>query len=208
MVSYQFTYTPVWHPQAIQSQYATSKLSPREQAQRLDACIYPPGLYLLPNPHAPTPAEILNNTYPAHEPIENLPRRAQFHGRPGRSIAFTVRGQPAPYLKDVLKGRVVLDGATELVMADTDWVYTLWVLDWPGYELSTRQRLVVPGLTRLALLQTIAKGVGAFLHSAPPSPSGDGHPWAARKVHFGDVRILALNYYAGVWVPVLALDVV
>ncbi|KAJ7765699.1 hypothetical protein B0H16DRAFT_399596 [Mycena metata] len=199
-------YQPAHPP--VQLQMA-ARAPARKQSKRLEACVYSPGLYRLPNPHAPTPAAILSGAYSADEGIENFPRRAQFCGRPCLSIPFTVGGHPAPYLKDALKDRVLIDGAEDpvMVMADNTWSRTRWVLEWPGYDLAARN-LPVAGLTRLALVKEIAKCVAVFLQSGATGPSslGDNHPWSLRNVHFGDIRLVALNYYGRVWVPILALD--
>lgn len=45
------------------------------------------------------------------------------------SILFAVHGHPAPYLKDILKDRVLLDGAHDAVMADSGWSRTRWILE-------------------------------------------------------------------------------
>jgi hypothetical protein len=45
------------------------------------------------------------------------------------SVSFSVQGHPAPYLKDILKDRVLLDGANEAVMAENGWSRTRWVLE-------------------------------------------------------------------------------
>ena len=79
-------------------------------------------------------------------------------------------------------------------------------MQWPGYELVPRG-LAVAGLTRTALAKAVAAEVALFLHEPPTLCAlGEGSPWAARNVHFGDVRLVAINYYGRVWVPVLAFD--
>lgn len=68
--------------------------------------------------------------------------------------------------------------------------------------------MLVAGLTRTTLAKEIAGTVALFLRKADqaPAPLGENSPWAARNVHFGDIRLVALNYYGRVWVPVFALD--
>ncbi|KAJ7718205.1 hypothetical protein DFH07DRAFT_1011957 [Mycena maculata] len=187
----------------------TARAQPREQAQRLDACVFV-GHFRFPVP-PPTPAAILSGGYRPEEGecIEYVPRRPEFCGRPSLSIAFAVHRHPAPYLKEILRGRIVLDGAHDTVMADHGWSRTLWALEWPGYALASN-RLAVAGLTRTTLAQEIAGTVALFLRDAAraPAPLGENSAWAARNVHFGDIRLVALNYYGRVWIPVLALDAV
>ncbi|KAJ7819063.1 hypothetical protein B0H14DRAFT_3473366 [Mycena olivaceomarginata] len=175
----------------------------REQGQRLDACSFVPGVYCFPIP-PPTPAAILSGSYRAEqECIECFPRRPEFCGRPSMSVSFSVQGHPAPYLKDILKDRVLLDGANEAVMAENGWSRTRWVLEWPGYNNSPRG-LVVAGLSRTALAKEVATCVAIFLRDA--AHHSENSAWSPRGVHFGDVRLVAMNYYSRVWVPVLALD--
>ncbi|KAF8209304.1 hypothetical protein K438DRAFT_1960301 [Mycena galopus ATCC 62051] len=178
-----------------------------EQVQRLDACAFIPGIYRFPTP-PPTPAAILSGAYRAEaECIEYFPRRPEFCGRPSMSISFLVHGHPAPYLKDILKDRVLLDGAHDAIMADNGWSRTRWVLEWPGYNHSPRG-LVMAGLSRTALAKEVATCVAIFLRDAAMglAPLSENSPWSAHNVHFGDVRLVAMNYYARVWVPVLAFD--
>ncbi|KAJ6500817.1 hypothetical protein C8R45DRAFT_820333 [Mycena sanguinolenta] len=168
--------------------------------------MYIPGVYRLPTPPA-TPSAILRGHIAEPGCVEFFPRRPEFCGRPSLSVPFSVHGHPAPYLKDILKDRVLLDGAYDAVMADEGWSRTKWLLEWPGYENSPR-RLVVAGFNRTALAKEIATCVAMFLHDATArsAPLGGESPWAAHNVHFGDVRLVALNYYHHVWVPVLAFD--
>ncbi|KAJ7084876.1 hypothetical protein B0H15DRAFT_384474 [Mycena belliarum] len=181
--------------------------SPR-QRRSPSASLFSPGLHHIPVT-PPTPAELLSGAY-APAALEYFPRRAVFHGRPSLSIVFRVHRQPAPYLSDILRDRVRLDGAEAAVMRAQGWSRTRWLLDWPGYDRQVRG-LVVAGLTRAALAKVIATEVALFkfLREAPaPLEGAPESPWAARNVHFGDVRLVALNYYGRVRVPVLALDAV
>ncbi|KAJ7237727.1 hypothetical protein B0H12DRAFT_1238112 [Mycena haematopus] len=169
--------------------------------------LYVPGVYRFPTP-PPTPAAILSGAYsPEGECVEYFPRRPEFCGRPSLSIPFSVHGNPAPYLKDILKNRVLLDGAHDAVMADSGWSRTRWLLEWPGYDNSPRA-LVVAGLSRTALAKEVAICVAIFLRDAPmaPAPLGRRSPWSPHNIHFGDIRLVAMNYYNRVWVPVLAFD--
>ncbi|KAJ7709513.1 hypothetical protein B0H17DRAFT_1190716 [Mycena rosella] len=195
------------HSNSQNSQYLAVQQRPPEQAQRRDAsvdtCIFAPGLHRLSAP-PPTPAALLSGAYAPARAIECFPRRAAFCGRPSLSIAFAVHTQPAPYLAELLRGRVRLDGAHDAVMRAHGWSRTRWVLEWPGYERAPRG-LLVAGLTRAGLAKEIAEAVPLFLREAP-APLGEDGPWAARNVHFGDLRLVALNYYGRVWVPVLAFD--
>lgn len=71
----------------------------------------------------------MSGVYRAEDCIEYFPRRPEFCGRPCMSILFSVHGHPGPYLKDILKDRVLLDGAHDVVMADNGWSRTRWVLE-------------------------------------------------------------------------------
>ncbi|KAK7036008.1 hypothetical protein R3P38DRAFT_2910161 [Favolaschia claudopus] len=166
-----------------------------------------PGVYRLPQP-PPTPSAILNGAYVgAEECIEYFPRRPQYCGQPCLSISFSVHGHPAPYLKDILKDRVLLDSAHDPIMTDQGWSRTRWILEWPGFDLPMRT-LNVARLSRMSLAKEIATCVALFLREAAarPPPLGPDCPWSARNVHFGDVRLVAVNYYRAVWVPIFAFD--
>ncbi|KAJ7684324.1 hypothetical protein DFH06DRAFT_1118103 [Mycena polygramma] len=179
------------------------------QFQHLDACIFAPGQYRLPSP-PPTPAAILSGSYrPTEACIECIPRRPEFCGRSTMSITFTVHGHPAPYLNEILKDRVLLDGAHDSVMSDSGWSRSKWVLEWPGYDNSPRG-LVVAGLTRTALAKEVVQCLAVFLHKSAMgvAPLGKNSPWSARNVNFRGIRLVALNYYHHVWVPVFAFDAV
>jgi hypothetical protein len=73
----------------------------------------------------PTPAALLSGLYTPAERVEYFPRRAQYCGSPCLSIAFA----RCPYLKDVLKDRVHLEGANDAVMGEQGWSRTRWVLE-------------------------------------------------------------------------------
>ncbi|KAJ7490975.1 hypothetical protein FB451DRAFT_1166292 [Mycena latifolia] len=190
---------------AMVPQYPTSR---ERRNSAAETSLFAPGLHRIPCA-PPTPAALLSGAYtPATDReacLEYFPRRAAFRGRPSLSIGFTVHRQPAPYLKDILHDRVYLDGAQDAVMQAHGWSRTRWVLEWPGYDRKARG-LVVGGLTRTALAKAVAAEVALFLREA--GVGGEDGPWATRNVHFGDVRLVALNYYGRVWVPVLALDAV
>ncbi|KAJ7221470.1 hypothetical protein GGX14DRAFT_669845, partial [Mycena pura] len=191
---------------AVRQAQAPARTRAREYAQHLDAALFGPGVYRVPAA-PPTPAAILSGAYrgvDAEERIEYFPRRPAFCGRPCLSIAFTVGGHPAPYLKDIVKNRVLLDGAHDAVMADQGWSRTRWLLEWPGYE-NPVSALPVAGLTRAVLAKEVARAVFDFLRVHAPLGAGNS-PWAPRNVHYGDVRLVAMNYYGRAWVPVLAFD--
>ncbi|KAJ6630333.1 hypothetical protein B0H10DRAFT_982628 [Mycena sp. CBHHK59/15] len=186
-----------YHPQRQQT------FSPEEGVQN-----FVPGVFRFPPP-APTPESILSGTYRPQdvECIEFFPRRSQYCERPSYTITFSVRGHRAPYLREILKDRVLLDGAHDMVMAFTGWSRTKWVIDWPGH-LDDPRGLWLGELTRVALAKEVGMHIGQFMKNAElvPPPLGEHSPWATHSVRFADIRLVALNYYKRVWVPVLALD--
>ena len=47
-----------------------------------------------------------------------LPRRPEWSGKPSvPSILFSVKGKPGPYLRDICRGRVEIDGAYDTVFS-------------------------------------------------------------------------------------------
>ncbi|KAJ7131674.1 hypothetical protein C8R43DRAFT_1133620 [Mycena crocata] len=196
-----------FNPATLTVQRVTARPERQPREQSLDLNNFVPGLYHFPTP-PPTPAAILNGAYrPGGESIEYFPRRADYCGRPTLSIRFTVHGHPAPYLKEIFKDRVLLDNGEKMAFAGHGWSRTRWVLEWPGYE-KPAQTLPVAGLTCTMLAKYIAGAVVLFLkeEAAGHPPLGSRSPWAAHNVRFGDIRLVALNYYGRVWVPVFAVD--
>ena len=86
----------------------------------------------------PTPQSILDGSYSAalatneahRDVVTYIPRVPEYCGKPSlQSIIFTVNGRPGPYLKDVIKGRVILDGAYDTVFREFSWKQTNLTID-------------------------------------------------------------------------------
>jgi len=86
----------------------------------------------------PTPQSILDGSYSAslatseanRDVVTYVPRSPEYSGGPSLpSIIFTVNGRPGPYLKDVIKGRVTLDGAYDTVFREYSWKQTNFTID-------------------------------------------------------------------------------
>ncbi|KAJ7611798.1 hypothetical protein FB45DRAFT_1037435 [Roridomyces roridus] len=191
----------------------TARVQRREQVRQttpdLNANVFPPcSILQIPCP-APTPQAIIGGYHGTPELIRIFPRRRAYTDRPCMTIGFRVRGQPAPYLKDILLGRVQLDdGDEELeVVRREGWRRIRWALDWPGYDLPT-QEIKSNEFTRSRIAEKVAGAVRELLRHPPCAPDAPwaGSDWAVDRVFFGDVRLVAINYYPTVWVPVLAFN--
>ena len=84
----------------------------------------------------PTPQSILDGSYQAalqsneRDVVTYVPRLPQHSGAPSLpSIVFCVNGKPGPYLNDITKKRVILDGAYDLVLKDRVWKQTSLTID-------------------------------------------------------------------------------
>lgn len=86
----------------------------------------------------PTPLSVLNGSFSrALQPSQQkpdvvviFPRRPEFHGIPSfQSVTFSVNGKIGPYLKDVIKGRVEVDGAGDEIFEGRGWRTTNWMID-------------------------------------------------------------------------------
>jgi len=84
----------------------------------------------------PTPQSILDGSYQAAlqsnecDVVTYVPRLPQHSGAPSLpSIVFCVNGKPGPYLNDITKKCVILDGAYDLVLKDRVWKQTSLTID-------------------------------------------------------------------------------
>ncbi|KIM49788.1 hypothetical protein M413DRAFT_438920 [Hebeloma cylindrosporum] len=175
----------------------------------------------------PTPQSILDGSYSAalafseanRDVVTYIPRAPEYCGKPTLpSIIFTVNGRPGPYLKDVIKGRVMLDGAYDTVFREFSWKQTSLTIDWPGVTTSAEH--ITCGdkthhSTRTEVAQLVAARVAHLLMTGyngkplkwgPQVIDANTRPWNLKKIDYRDVRLVAINYYRKTWVPVLAVD--
>ncbi|KAK0493317.1 hypothetical protein EDD18DRAFT_1078456, partial [Armillaria luteobubalina] len=168
----------------------------------------------------PTPQSIISGEYrgplPGAMRVEYVPHNSRYHRRsPSLSIHFTVKGNVGPCLEAVLRKQVIIDGARNTVFEDYSWNRTKWVLDWPGLEMDciglwchdvNRQPL-----TRETLIREIGAQIGKIMQESKTGSSKyrqSKHTppcWRFENIDFRDVRLVSLNYYHSVWVPILAV---
>jgi len=173
----------------------------------------------------PTAQSILDGSYSAlanqKDIVLYVPRVPEHIGSPSLpSIVFSVNGTPGPYLKDILKQRVTLDNGTDTIFKDLAWKKTGIMVDWPGVassgeHISCFMDKTRP-ITRTELAQIVANSVativstgksGKALKWGPQVINSQTRAWDLRKIDYRDVRLIAINYYRKLWVPVLAIDV-
>ncbi|KAK0210074.1 hypothetical protein DFS33DRAFT_1290454 [Desarmillaria ectypa] len=168
----------------------------------------------------PTPQSIIDGEY--REPVSHAIRveyvlQSPKYRRESPSISthFAVKGKAGPCLEAVLRGQVSIDGACDAVFEDYGWLRTKWVLDWPGLETDRVgiwcHDINKKPLTRDALIREIGSQIGQIMLK---SKKGDPkyrqsihtpHCWRFENIKFRDIRFVSLNYYNGVWVPILAV---
>ncbi|KAF7314988.1 hypothetical protein MIND_00012900 [Mycena indigotica] len=171
-----------------------------------------------------TPSALLDGSYHSGTiQLECLPLSPEIVGPPTLVKQFSANGgQPAPYLYDLLRGKVALDNGERLIFADQGWTRTCWKLDWPGYGLESQAHaLNATQLTTGVMALEIAASVKDFLGNKMQEELTRGPSyarWSASNVRFKDVRLLAIHYYRipkrgssgnlwmWVWVPVLAVN--
>lgn len=175
----------------------------------------------------PTPQSILDGTYyqALNQPHDQdvviyLPRRPEWSGKPSvPSILFSVKGKPGPYLRDICRGRVEIDGAYDAVFSHYGFKKTNIRIDWPGVEADAETMScfmqgegtpvhrawvcqVVAGCVTVLMMQ----GNCGRLRYGPQYINSGTKPWNLRRMDSRNVRLMAINYYKKVWVPVLAVD--
>lgn len=65
-----------------------------------------------------------------HAPLFILPRASEYSGTPSiASITFSVQGEPAPYIKDIMMKRVVIDAPHDRIFQEFGWKRTDVVVD-------------------------------------------------------------------------------
>ncbi|CAA7260972.1 unnamed protein product [Cyclocybe aegerita] len=175
----------------------------------------------------PTPQSILDGTFEAavayadtnRDVVTYVPRRPEYSGEPSLpSIIFSVHGRPGPFIGDIIDGKVVLDGAYDLVFRDKLWKQTSLTVDWPGVTSSSGY---IPcfrdnrDLTRTEVAKIVAENVKAIVSTGlsgkplkwgPQVIDAYSKRWNLRKIDYRDVRLIAINYYRKTWIPVLAVN--
>ncbi|KAF8990820.1 hypothetical protein BDQ17DRAFT_1218723, partial [Cyathus striatus] len=171
----------------------------------------------------PTPSSTLEETYiQACQPdfVTFLPRRPEYSVTPScPSITFSEDGRPGPSIRDLVKGNVYLDNADDAVFEPYGWRRTRFFADWPGVtdkgiHINTRNDRG-HALTRAELAYIVASHIGAMIVNTQkgiPLPYGPQHiddntrPWSLYDIDYRDVRLIAINYYQNVWIPVLGVN--
>ncbi|TFK24637.1 hypothetical protein FA15DRAFT_409038 [Coprinopsis marcescibilis] len=174
---------------------------------------------------APTPESVMDGSFQralAHSDQKDIviyvPRRPEYSGEPTISLELSVDGKPGPYIRDVAKGTVVVDGARDRVFYDMGWKQTWVMVDWPGttnsrtsfccYDEDGRPvtRADVAAYVSISVCQFIVAARKGKLQWGPQCINKFTKQWDLKEVDYRDVRLMALNYYRNTWVPVLAFD--
>ncbi|KAF9005317.1 hypothetical protein BDZ89DRAFT_1236207 [Hymenopellis radicata] len=185
-------------------------------------------------PQAPsyTPQEILGGTYNYTPPpttsvapdinsrLEYVPRSPRYAGYISQShppIKFSVGGRPGPFLEDILRNKITLDGAQDDIFGGA-WRQTKWTFDWPGLAPLTYGIYCVDvnnrPLTRDAFAREIGANIGMVMQKARKGDQRYAQPhdtpekWRldGSACRFGDVRLFEMHYVHSVWVPVLVIQ--
>ncbi|KAF8957748.1 hypothetical protein BDZ97DRAFT_1941030 [Flammula alnicola] len=142
-----------------------------------------------------------------------VPRLPEYSGKDHlASITFSVQGMPGPYLKQLAKDRVTMNGADDDVFSHFGWKTTKFQFDWPGLSFPPNGK----PLTRRDFAIDIAIRVTRYItdirrgkHPTPREVRDEmSRKWDIRKVDVSSLRLISVNYYKKVWIPVLALDAV
>ncbi|KAF8162691.1 hypothetical protein B0H34DRAFT_692587 [Crassisporium funariophilum] len=134
------------------------------------------------------------------------------------SVVFSVAGTPGPYLKELIRGKVTLDGAHDTIFEEHGWRRASLIVDWPGVTSSVEYHPCADKnhhFTRTEIAQIVANSIadiittgktGKSLKWGPQVIDRQTQPWDLRNIDYRDVRLIAINYYRKAWVPVLAID--
>ncbi|KAG7453196.1 uncharacterized protein BT62DRAFT_999241 [Guyanagaster necrorhizus] len=175
--------------------------------------------------HHSTPTPQSNTDGEQHAPVsyatyfEYVPRTPRYNrDSPCISIRFSVNGNVGPYLEDVLRGQVTIDGAYKPAFEDSasGWSRTKWMLDWPGlpsdciglwcHDINKKP------LTRDALIREIGAQIGQIMWKSKKrdpryqQSMHTPHCWRFENIKYRNIRFFSLNYYNRVWIPILAVD--
>ncbi|KAF9481313.1 hypothetical protein BDN70DRAFT_548591 [Pholiota conissans] len=164
-------------------------------------------------PH-PTPADLeMVGIHP--DVVTCTPRSSDYLGvldDYGRMIEFCSREKPGPSIAHLLKGSVCLDGGHERVFESFGWKTTRIGFDWPGLSRCVQGlEENVSKLTRADLAVMVANIIETTIHRARNHPKVQvidqaTKKWDLQQVNLKKLRLLSLNYYHKVWIPILAID--
>ncbi|KAI9456314.1 hypothetical protein HD554DRAFT_2030569 [Boletus coccyginus] len=166
--------------------------------------------------HAPMPQYY---TLQDQRRIERVPRPPHL-SPPYESIpaiTFSANGFPGVRSKDVLKGRVTIDAANDVVLGQHGFRTIVVSLEWPGYDPRSfddpmRSRIDVrPGgrdITRQNLAREVCGLLFNFHKVISKYPIAlDWERWAltagSEGIRVPDIVLFSLHYYRNVWVPEL-----
>ncbi|TFK35522.1 hypothetical protein BDQ12DRAFT_655655 [Crucibulum laeve] len=215
------------HQLVEQSHAEDSYLSQTSRKQRDFGALAPGRPHRLAQIVPPTPSAILDGSYHRYlnsseeqDLVIYFPRKPEYTGAPSiPSINFSVNGKPGPYISDICKGKVSIDGGYDQVFAYHGWRQSSYMIDWPGIKLGMNYLPVVDDKGRpvnraqfAAVLAVAIKGLilntqkGAALPLGPQIMDANSEGWSIYKVNYRDVRLIGVNYYKKVWIPVLAVD--
>ncbi|KAK0455276.1 uncharacterized protein EV420DRAFT_1644914 [Desarmillaria tabescens] len=168
----------------------------------------------------PTPQSIMNGeycesvSYPTR--VEYVPLSSKYcREPPSFTIPFTVQGTIGPCLYSVLRREVTIDGAYLAAFKAYGWSMTKWTFDWPGLKTdrmglwchnNRKEPLTCDELIReigtliVEIMRKSRKGDPKYRQS-----NDIPHCWRFENINLRDIRFVSLNYYKGVWVPILAV---
>ncbi|KAF6758347.1 hypothetical protein DFP72DRAFT_1065040 [Ephemerocybe angulata] len=173
----------------------------------------------------PSPQSIIDGTFEQanaqRDMVIYVLRRPEHSGPPSiEPILLAVNGKPGPYIKDIVKRNVVLDGADDKILEERVWRQTWWMIDWPG--CSTKREAISlyaengDPITRAQFIEAICASLCDFFVAGRKGMvkkqwgvqfiDDVSRDWKLKHVDYRDVRIIAVNYYKNTWVPVLAMD--
>ncbi|KAF8891092.1 hypothetical protein CPB84DRAFT_1683411 [Gymnopilus junonius] len=145
--------------------------------------------------------------------VMTVPRLPEFSSKDlFHVIKFSVKGMPGPYIHELARDTVRVDGANDRVFEVFGWKtikfqisVSPWIdLAWFGQPMR-----------RDELASIIASQIYQFLWDVQHGKITQGtaivkgkvsRSWDIKKINIGRLRLLAMNYYISDWVPVLALD--
>ncbi|KAF8891103.1 hypothetical protein CPB84DRAFT_1748964 [Gymnopilus junonius] len=152
--------------------------------------------------------------------VTTVPRLPEFSSKDlFHVIKFSVNGMPGPYIHELARGTIRIDGANDRVFEAFGWKTIKFQISWPGFEFKGR-RLNVRDMNgepmrRDELASIIASQIYQFLSDVQNGKITQGtmivngrvsKSWDIKKISIAHLRLLGMNYYRSDWVPVLALD--
>ncbi|KAF9460862.1 hypothetical protein BDZ94DRAFT_1299567 [Collybia nuda] len=174
-------------------------------SRSVDPSLLTPGVvHNIPYQLRLSPEMVLNGhqiqTY--HAPLFILPRSQEYIDTPSiASITFSVQGEPAPFIKAIMKGTVVVDGPHDCIFQELGWKRTDIVVNVHGATAGPERLRTINAdkspLTRETLSLELCGRIFQFFVK---------YPAVAREINWRKIRLVALSYYRNVWAPIMALD--